>query len=215
MSTTRPVERFEPSDHITRWHARLLIPGTLAEEIWPDHPPLDKGDADDSQSPASTLHHLYSDDHVVAKAQVCAVRLYAGSNLFEVLDCDSADMTKFISLTDGDYLTEDLEESIEGFGSQLVILERAIVSPEWRGLHLGPLVAALALEAVGGDARLFACHPGAFEFEQGTIERDTADKRLANLWTKFGFTIPHGSLLLADPAVTDWGAMAEKLCGED
>ncbi len=207
----RVIISHDQCDDLTSWHARLFVPGWISHELWPDlFPP----DGDGSEGTPRQMQGRV-DDHLVATAMVCTLDLYRQTRLLEILDCASADLAEFIRLVHGDGLRDDLEDTIEGFGTKLVILDRVTVSPQWRGLGLGPLVAALALDTVGADARLFACHPGAFEFEQGTIERDTADKRLVNLWTKFGFTIAEDPLLLADPSLTDWCAVVRDLCGKE
>ena len=212
ISAGRSILSHDPCDDLTSWHAQLYVPGWLAGEVWPDLFPPERNfnrEAPDGVEPGRIA------DQIVATARVCTLNLYQQTRLAEILDCDSADLGEFIRLVDGHGLTDELEDSIEGFGTKLVILDRVTVSPLWRGHRLGPLVAALALDTVGADAHLFACYPGAFELEHGTSEREASDLRLVELWTKFGFTIADDPLLLADPAVTDWGAVVRELFGEE
>jgi hypothetical protein len=149
------------------------VPGWLSSELWPEQFPTD-GARDDKAPDAG--HPRRVEDHIVATSRVCTLNLYRENHLVETLDCEGADLAEFIRLVDANGLTQELEDSIEGLGMQLVILDRVTVSPLWRGLRLGPLIAALALDTVCADARLFACSPGAFGLKQGTSERASADQ---------------------------------------
>ncbi len=149
------------------------MPGWLSSELWPEQFPTD-GARDDKAPDAG--HPRRVEDHIVATSRVCTLNLYRENHLVETLDCEGADLAEFIRLVDANGLTQELEDSIEGLGMQLVILDRVTVSPLWRGLRLGPLIAALALDTVCADARLFACSPGAFGLKQGTSERASADQ---------------------------------------
>ena len=129
------------------------------------------------------------------------------ADLFDALDAHSADTAHFLALAEGEReaggLNPELGDMIEGLGSQLVIVDRALVATAWRGLGgVGRLLAASALHWIAAEAQCVAVHP--FPFLLAGLERDDpqvvqALDGVRRTWQSIGFERFRDDLYVFDP----------------
>jgi hypothetical protein len=138
------------------------------------------------------------DGKVFTVGKVKAYRIHvdlahqAGESVFDVCDAHSQDLHEIYAAL-FDPVTDDLKESvrhqIDGFDSDVLILDYILLSPRWRGLKIGLLAARKLIDLLGGGCGLavswiYPLNPNADEFRkvpQGWIprHRDEAEEREA------------------------------------
>jgi GNAT superfamily N-acetyltransferase len=113
----------------------------------------------------------------------------AGGDVHDLLDSLSSDLehiaATIFNVDSGDFV-EDLEEELNNAGSVL-ILDRVRVDPRFRGHGIGPLIAALAISAVGSGCSFAVCYPAPIEGKLTDRQRKEAIASLGRVWAKVGF----------------------------
>lgn len=102
------------------------------------------------------------------------------------LDAVSQDLANFVIFYGDDgYLHPDLE--IEALSEGMVVADRVLVEPRYRGYGLGPLLLAEALSILGVGYGIAVCEPAPFELAADPAVRAPELRRLRALWSRFGF----------------------------
>jgi hypothetical protein len=109
-------------------------------------------------------------------------------------------------------LAEDFAGKLEQLGDRLVGLSAIGVEERWRGRGLGPVIAGLVVEALGGGALAVVCKPAPLHRPRGTDggTRDDgghgnrAVAKLSQLCTTPGFRPHRDGVLFLDPCTTDF-----------
>jgi hypothetical protein len=129
----------------------------------------------------------------------------AGESVFDVCDAHSQEMHEVYAAL-FDLATDDLKESvrdqIDGFHSDVLVLDYVLLSPRWRGLKLGLLAARKLIDLLGGGCGLavswvYPLNPDADAFRkvpEGWIPRHAdeaaereARRRLRRHFRRMGF----------------------------
>lgn len=124
---------------------------------------------------------------VVGRLRLATVDLWTEEDpldLFDMISTDFYRIGKAILDTDGE-LRDELDPS--GLTSRVIVLDTAILEPDWRGRELGPLIAGLALRRLSGGCGLAVTYPGSL-IDLG-YSADEASERLAKVWGKLGFIL--------------------------
>ena len=143
----------------------------------------------DDETDTSTQHPLGTLDVVVID---CDRALNDGVSGFDLLDVESGDRAT-IGAEVFDIESVGLRESVEdalddNFGSQLIVLDRVRVEPQFRGHNLGPILAGLVLDTLRIGSNAFsACYPAPFEGDLKGDARNRAIDSLTRTWAKLGF----------------------------
>lgn len=143
---------------------------------------------------------------VLAQAHVAVVHNNEDNalSIAEVLDEAGGDYLSYLPLfdADGDW-AHDLDEVLEGFCDDLLIVESVRVAPAWRGRQLGAFLVACAVERLGQACRAAACFPAPLggAAQQGTPAHKRAMKKLTQHWESVGFTPWKEGISLLDPAL--------------
>lgn len=101
---------------------------------------------------------------------------------------------------DGD-LHEDLADSTNGVGSNLLILNSVQVAPKWRGYGVGAYLAGEALLSMDGDAQCVATVPAPMDDSEGEAKH-RAIRKLERVWAQLGFEPYVGGAWVLDPGLT-------------
>jgi hypothetical protein len=87
-----------------------------------------------------------------------------------------------------------LDDQLEVFGTQILILHNVVLTPQWRGFGLGALLAGSAIKRLSGGARAAVCYPAPLnepaEAASAGHDDDGWDQAVAALqrtWARLGF----------------------------
>jgi hypothetical protein len=173
----------------------------------------------DNHEPENYLTHLSanvcisSDDSdciVVGTVSAFSVRLSNalddGVSWFDVLDSYNDDIALYSALVepDGSSYTDWVQSKLEPFASDLLILDRIRIEPQYRGKAYGIYAAQLMIQGFGPQGGIVACAPAPYELAQkrerssveGASARRTkeplpgwkpAQAKLRELWSLLGF----------------------------
>jgi hypothetical protein len=151
-----------------------------------------------------------SETLVVATASGLIIDVDAARNLTTVLD-ESADYAHFMPLffdTGQLKVHEDFDELIEGFGTRVILLDRAQLAPAWRGRGgIGRLLTARMLQWLFPGALLVVTQPAPFELSREDDEPGyvAALQQVRGVWGSLGFKVWQDDIWYLDPAMDDFG----------
>ncbi|MDP5185512.1 hypothetical protein QOZ88_23005 [Blastococcus sp. BMG 814] len=143
---------------------------------------------------------------VVATARGLVLDLDAHPDVRLALD-ESADYAHFMPLFErpGAYgVNEEFDELIDGAGNRVVLLDRALLAPAWRGLGgVGRLLTARMLRWLMSDALLAITQPAPFEIDGGAADPAyrTALQQVRGVWSSLGFSHWRDDIWYLDPAL--------------
>jgi hypothetical protein len=88
-----------------------------------------------------------------------------------------------------------LDAQLEPLGSRLLILKTAQLTPAWRGLGLGVLLAGTAIKKLSGGVRFAVCDPAPLpdtnadfdEVAEDPVEQAVVTAVLSEVWGQLGF----------------------------
>jgi hypothetical protein len=149
-----------------------------------------------------------SETLVVATASGLVIDPYTARDLATVLD-ETADYAHFFDLfvDTGEYgVHEDLDDRLDGLGSQVIVLDRAQLAPAWRGLGgVGRLLTARMLQWLIGDALVVVAQPAPFELSPDDDEARYAAGReqVRGVWGSLGFQLWRNDIWYLDPGKND------------
>lgn len=173
--------------YMQRWHSGLVI------------------SADESDDPIT-----------IGRADVLRLRVYdivdSGVDPWEVLDAEEGDLEMVGRvLLDGGGFRDELDDELQGWESDLLILNHVELEPAVRGIGLGPLFASLTLEPLLGGARVVACYPAPIGGEHTDASRAEIVAKLGRTWAKAGFRPLHDGVWILDPATVEYSEAWERL----
>lgn len=113
-----------------------------------------------------------------------------GESTFEIFDCHSQELLEiYEALFDLD--TGDIKDEIEGqyacLGSDLLIVDRVRLEPQWRGLKLGLLALRKLIDIHQSDCRLVVCQPYPLENADTPAQRRAGKVTLRRYFKQLGF----------------------------
>jgi len=142
----------------------------------------------------NTVEERWGDDgDETATVDVCQMHLVRAQlehpDLWDALDAMEADLEMVASTVldpSTGSLADELEERIEPMHDQMLILNSAVLAPEWRGLGIGALLAGMALQTLAPGARLAVTYPAPLNDAEGPARR-AATVKLGRVWQQLGF----------------------------
>ncbi|MEZ2391757.1 hypothetical protein AB6813_19850 [bacterium RCC_150] len=151
------------------------------------------------------------DGQVVGHAHVVKCRL-GESEVFDILDSLEADLhtvsSAVIDPVSG-HLAEEIEDEIEGFGQDFLILNRVKMAKGWRGRGIGRWFAAEVINTLSPGAAFAATYPAPMDDLEGPA-RKRAESKLRNVWGDIGFRPLSADVMILDLNVV---TLDEKLHG--
>lgn len=137
--------------------------------------------------------------HKVGKVLAYTVDFERMADPFGLLDGESADLGHIAGVlfdSESGELDSELYDQLEAFGEGFLLVDWVRLEPAWRGNGLGPFLAGMVIEHLGGGRRFVALQAAPSERRNaaGEIvkeisgeERATAVAKLGALWSELGF----------------------------
>lgn len=168
----------------------------------------------------------------LGQGEAVLVGIHSGRNPVDALDEHSEEAKEIAEIVFDPATGEprrDFSESLEGFGSHLLVLVDLTVEPAWRGQRLGPVIAGFAIEALSPSAFAVVCRPepaarpselAAARYDHGEHdggEHDTvgtATSKLQALAGLLGFELYRDGVLVLDTATVTFSAAFEQLLSD-
>lgn len=136
---------------------------------------------------------------VIGHAHVVKCRL-GEPQVFDILDSLEADLhtvsSAVIDPASGDP-TEEVEDAVEGFGQDFLILNRVHMAKGWRGRGIGRWFAAEVIDSLSPGADFAATYPAPMDDSQGLV-RKRAEAKLRSVWSDIGFQTLSGDVMILD-----------------
>lgn len=130
------------------------------------------------------------------------------ADLLGRIDAESADYGEFLAILDSRGLAPEVEDKLEGLGSDLVIIDRARLDRRWRGHGIGRLLIGTGLSRHFSGAQCFATLPCPVELLDrfGTDRENPAFvaglSAVRRTWESLGFFPVAGDIWIKDPVYT-------------
>lgn len=130
-------------------------------------------------------------DIAVGRMSFVRVRMYGTEHPFHAMDSYTGDLCRIgatvLAVATGQWDTA-FEEVLAHPVGDLLVMERVILEPAWRGFGLGPVLAGTAIRRLSADCVAVACEPGSADGRDlSEAQHREAAARLADTWTRIGF----------------------------
>ncbi|WP_395297268.1 hypothetical protein ACF9IK_30410 [Kitasatospora hibisci] len=183
------------SSHDGKAHRRTLpravedirLTYTSDESWW-----YDQNSELDSWSVSADVWDLEAEERVSHVGSFHFVRIdpYEMHDVFDLLDGFDGDLGVVASAII-DPATNDYRDEIDNFaepgaGSATLILNTAVLEPEWRGFGLGVILAGRAIKRLGVGCRTAVCFPAPLDGAKGQ-QRSQAINAIGAAWQRLGF----------------------------
>jgi hypothetical protein len=126
-------------------------------------------------------------------------------NLWYILDALEADLETVASAvldSETGYLLDEIVESVEATGSQILILNSVVCDKRLAGRKVGRWIAAEAIATLAEDTAVVVAYAAPPDSSEGQA-REAAKAKLRKVWRSIGFEDleDRDSLLILDPAM--------------
>ncbi|MFD9484096.1 hypothetical protein [Streptomyces sp. NPDC059991] len=175
-----PVRSYEFENTLQVWSVTARIDADiLAEDL------AARGDVDQEQLDAVG-------EIMVGRMSFVRVRMFGPDDPFEAMDSYTGDTAGIgevvLDIGRGQWAAE-FEAALAHPVGDLLVMDRVILQPEWRGFGLGPVLAGSAVQRLSNDCVAVVCEPGSADGRELTEDQHTETKaKLAGVWAKIGFT---------------------------
>jgi GNAT superfamily N-acetyltransferase len=153
-------------------------------------------------SAALYLSDKDADEQVIGNAHIVRCRI-GDPRVFDLLDALDGDLSAVASVVLDPFSGEPaglVEDVIEGFGENFLILDRVEMLPGWRGRGLGRWFAAEVIEVLSDGGTFVAAYAAPMDETEGS-ERRRAESKLKGVWGDIGFEPISGSVTVLDLAL--------------
>lgn len=141
-------------------------------------------------------------EQVIGHAHIVRCRM-GDPRVFDLLDALDGDLSAVASVVLDPSSGEPagpVEDMIEGFGENFLILDRVEMLPGCRGRGLGRWFAAEAIEVLSDGGTFVAAYASPMDDSEGT-ERRRAESKLKGVWGDIGFKPVRGNVMVLDLAL--------------
>ncbi|WP_406442738.1 hypothetical protein OHB00_41125 [Streptomyces sp. NBC_00631] len=134
-------------------------------------------------------------DVTVGRMSFVRVRMFGPDHPFEAMDSYTGDVSRIgevvLDVVDGRW-EPAFEASLAHPVGDLLVMERVILEPPWRGLGLGlglgPVLAGAAIRRLSQDCVAVAYEPGSADGRESTEgQHREAAAKLSRVWERIGF----------------------------
>ncbi|MEU5416691.1 hypothetical protein [Streptomyces clavifer] len=176
-----PVQAYEFDDTLERWTVTARIDADILAENM-----AARGDTN-----RETLDAI--EDVPVGRMSFLRVRMFGPDNPFHAMDSYTGDVSRI-----GERVLDVARGGFAHPVGDLLVMDRVILEPEWRGFGLGPVLAGAAIRRLSPDCTAVLCEPGSADGRKMTEEQHhEAAAKLARMWSTIGFEpFQHGVHLL-------------------
>ncbi|MCX4530045.1 hypothetical protein OHA79_44185 [Streptomyces sp. NBC_00841] len=174
-----PIQPFEFEETLEVWTVTARIDAGILAEDTAAYNDMDQDALDAVQ------------DVSVGRMSFVRVRMYGPDDPFEAMDSYTGDVAHIggtvLNVGTREWDTT-FEETLAHPVGDLLIMDRVVLEPAWRGLGLGPVLAGAAIRRLSQDCVAVACEPGSADGRELTKEqRSQAAAKLAGVWARIGF----------------------------
>lgn len=174
-----PVQPLEFEDTLEVWTVNVLIDADVLAEAMADFDDVDQETLDAVQ------------DVPVGRMSFVRVRMLGPDNPFDAMDSYSGDLCGIgetvLDVARGEF-DSAFESALAHPVGDLLIMDRVVLEPGWRGFGLGPVLAGSAIRRLAQDCAAVLCEPGSADGREMTAEQhQEAAAKLAGLWSRIGF----------------------------
>ncbi|WP_251021936.1 hypothetical protein [Streptomyces sp. ISL-98] len=174
-----PVQVYEFEDTLEEWTVTARIDADVLAE----------GAAAYSDMDDEALDAVH--DVTVGRMSFARVRMFGPDHPFEAMDSYTGDVARIgeVVLDVGAGGWEPaFEAALAHPVGDLLVMDRVILEPEWRGHGLGPVLAGAAIRRLSQGCVAVACEPGSADGRELSEDqhRDAAVK-LGRVWERIGF----------------------------
>ncbi|WP_405467134.1 hypothetical protein [Streptomyces canus] len=174
-----PLQVYEFEDTLEVWTVTARIDADVLAEELSMHSDLDQDALDAVQ------------DVTVGRMSFVRVRMFGPDHPFEAMDSYTGDVAGIgevvLDVAAGDW-APGLQTTLAHPVGDLLVMDRVILEPGWRGVGLGPVLAGSAIRRLSQGCAAVACEPGSADGRELTADqhRDAAVK-LGRVWQRIGF----------------------------
>ncbi|WP_331746945.1 hypothetical protein OG923_34525 (plasmid) [Streptomyces halstedii] len=174
-----PLQAYEFDDTLEVWQVTARIDADiLAEDM------AARGDADQETMDAI-------EDVAVGRMSFVRVRMFGPDSPFHAMDSYTGDVSRIgervLDVARGEF-ARDFEGALAHPVGDLLVMDRVILEPAWRGFGLGPVLASAAIRRLSPDCTAVLCEPGSADGRKMTEEQHReAAAKLGRVWSTIGF----------------------------
>lgn len=174
-----PVEAFEFDDTLEVWTVKARIDADILAEDMAARSAMDQETLDAVQ------------DIPVGRMSFVRVRMFGPDDPFEAMDSYTGDVARIgetvLSVGTGEW-DATFEEALAHPVGDLLVMDKVILEPAWRGFGLGPVLAGAAIRRLSQGCAAVACEPGSADDRDLTeAQHQEAAAKLASVWSRIGF----------------------------
>ncbi|MGW4690676.1 hypothetical protein ACWEPM_38170 [Streptomyces sp. NPDC004244] len=200
MTTVLPEVAPLPADpsliHLSYHHEHPVFPYGFDEtlEVWTVKARIDADVLAEDMAAYDDVDQDTLDavqDIPVGRMSFVRVRMFGPDHPFEAMDSYTGDVCRIgetvLDVASGEW-NSAFEEALAHPVGDLLVMDRVILDPAWRGFGLGPVLAGAAIRRLSKDCVAVACEPGSADGRDltGDQHREVAAK-LADTWSRIGF----------------------------
>ena len=173
------LQPFPFDETLEVWSATARIDADVLAEDMAAH-----GDADQEKLDAV-------EDMVVGRMSFVRIRMFGPDHPFEAMDSYTGDVSRIgevvLDVAAGQW-DPAFEAALAHPVGDLLIMDRVILEPAWRGFGLGPILAGSAIRRLSQNCVAVACEPGSADGRELTDEKHReAAAKLGRVWARIGF----------------------------
>ncbi|WP_327722304.1 hypothetical protein OG381_48190 [Streptomyces sp. NBC_00490] len=185
-----PVQAFEFDDALEIWKVTARIDADVLAEDLAAHSDVDE----------ETLDAV--EDVAVGRMSFARVRMFGPDDPFEAMDSHSQDLCRIgetvLDVACGQW-DAACEEALAHPVGDLLVMDRVILEPAWRGFRLGLILAGAAIRRLSSGCTAVACEPGSADGrEMSQAQHREAAAELGQMWSAIGFEPFQSGVYLLD-----------------
>ncbi|GAA5202004.1 hypothetical protein GCM10023346_47770 [Arthrobacter gyeryongensis] len=152
------------------------------------------------------------DEQIIGNAHIVRCRI-SDPRVFDLLDALDGDLSAVASVVldpvSGEP-TGPVEDMLQGFGENFLIIDRVEMLPGWRGRGLGRWFAAEVIEVLSDGGTFVATYASPMDESEGT-ERRRVESKLKGVWGDIGFEPVSGNVMVLDLSLVTLSNKLEEL----
>ncbi|MFC8669019.1 hypothetical protein [Streptomyces sp. NPDC057199] len=174
-----PVQAYEFEDSLEVWTVTARIDADVLAEDMAAYSDMDQESLDAVQ------------DITVSRMSFVRVRMFGPDHPFEAMDSytgDVAGIGEVVLDVAGGGWEPAFEAALAHPVGDLLVMDRVVLEPAWRGFGLGPVLAGAEIRHLSQDCVAVVCEPGSADGRELTADQDReAAAKLGRVWVQIGF----------------------------
>jgi GNAT superfamily N-acetyltransferase len=174
-----PLRVLEFDDTLEVWSVRVRIDADILAEDMAATCDVDQETLDGVQ------------DIEVGTMSFVRVRMFSPDHPWEAMDSYIGDVASIgetvLDVASGEW-APDFEAALAHPVGDLLVMDRVVLEPDWRGFGLGPILAGSAIRRLSAGCVAVVCEPGSADGREMTeAQHQAARRKLAAVWAQIGF----------------------------